>query len=466
MRSTRLLSIALPLAALLLPLGISACDGDDGASGQIPDLGTYGYDGGSGGSSGGYVLGPDAGSSEPAEAAPPEASAPTVPPIATTTPARAPAMCSGGAAPQAYLITLGGTLFALDPGTLEMQSLGVLPCDLTADPIAMTATTSGTAYVLYDDGNLFDVDVSTLACHPTAYQPGQLGFGAQVGLTVGAGDAADRLYAYGESAAPLLGISDLTSFRLFDVGPASPSPSGSTVDLASDAYGRLFTLGLDGTLYQLDPSTGAVLGEDHTGFTTQNGWTNGASSTALLAYDGQLFLLGGDSGGVSRYDVGTKALYPVGAVNQVVVAASAAPCVSAAEAGPDAGASDAAATEGGTPEAGPPASAFSPGDAWMGTYVCVQGLTNLALLVESVNGNSIDARFDFDWESGSTQGSYELTGTYDPSTREAVFTPGPWVSQPSSSWSPVGMDGFVDLSGTSYAGNIQFAGCGAFSLSR
>jgi len=94
--------------------------------------------------------------------------------------------------------------------------------------------------------------------------------------------------------------------------------------------GEKFTLGLDGTLYELDPSTGAVLGADHTGFTSDNGWTNGVSGAALLAYDGQLYVFGGASGGVSRYDVATKALYPIGAVNQMVVGASATPCLSAA----------------------------------------------------------------------------------------------------------------------------------------
>jgi hypothetical protein len=464
MRSPRVLALALPLGALVAPFFIVACDGDDYGASPIPEPGNYGgYDGGSGSSSGGYVVGPDAGWLEQPDAAPPEASAPTVPPISSATPARAPAMCSGGASPAAYVMTQGGTLFSLDPGTLEMRSLGVLACDTTAGPIALSATTSGTAYVLYDDGNLFDVDLSTLACRPTAYQSGQLGFGTQVGLSVGAGNTADRLYAYGEGAAPVLAVSDLSSFRFFQVGAVAPTPTGPTIDLTTDAYGRLFTFGLDGTLYQIDPSTGSVLGADHTGFVAAE-WTNGGSSTSLLAYDGQLYLLSGQSGGISRYDVASKSLYPMGALNQLVVGASATPCLSAAAAsGPDAGAPEAGSTEGG---AAAPANAFSPGDAWMGTYVCVQGLTNLALVVESVSGNSIDARFDFDWVSGSTQGSYELTGTYDPATREATFTPGPWVSQPDSSWSPVGMDGFVDLSGTTFSGNIQFAGCGAFAVSR
>ncbi len=201
-----------------------------------------------------------------------------------------------------------------------------------------------------------------------------------------------------------------------------------------------------------------MLGADHTGFVTA-AWPDGGRDTSLLAYGGQLYLVSGQSGGISRYDVASKSLYPVGALNQQVVAASATPCLSAPTSfGPDAGLPDGGAAA--------PSNVFSPGDAWMGTYVCVQGLTNLALVVESVSGSSIAARFDFDWVSGSTQGSYELTGTYDPATREATFTPGPWVSQPGSSWSPVGMDGFVDLGGTSYSGNIQFAGCGAFAVAR
>jgi hypothetical protein len=161
--------------------------------------------------------------------------------------------------------------------------------------------------------------------------------------------------------------------------------------------------------------------------------------------------LGGPSGGVNRYDLGTEALFPMGQVNQTIIGASAPPCLSSASAPPES-------------DAGVSTNPFSSGDAWIGTYACPQGLIDLALVVESVVGNSVNARFDFAY--GTTQGSFELGGTFDPTSREATFTPGSWVSQPGSSWFTVGMDGYVDLGGESYSGTITAAGCGAFAVAR
>jgi hypothetical protein len=455
----------------LSPIAAVACGGappDGGLPGECTpsydnDGCGYGY-GSSGSGGGGY--GYDAGSPAVPEAGTPEAEAAAapLPPIPTTPPGQTASQCAGGAAPSAYLWAEDGTLFAFDLTSLETRSLGVVSCPTMALPWTLSVTTSGTAYMLYDDSSLYELDLTTLACQPTAYQPGQLGFtGGEEGITLGAGNTADRLYVYGQGTSTLLGISDLSSFNVFQLGAITPGPAAFPVDLKSDAYGRLFALATGGTLEQLDPATGAILGQDETGFdSTQGGW-------ALLAYDGQLYFFGGANGGVSRYDVSTKALFPIGQVNQTIVGASATPCLSAAASAPPA--TDAGVPspdpEGGT-EAGPaaPANPFSAGDAWMGTYVCPQGLTNLAVVVESVDGNTMNARFDFDWIAGSTQGSYELTGRFDPTTREATFTPGPWVSQPGSNWFTVGMDGYVDLGGVSYAGNITNPGCGAFSVTR
>jgi hypothetical protein len=442
-------------------VSLSAMACSDGPYGPaVGESQSWGGSGSGSGSGGGYDYGDDAGTFPSFEAGASEAGAPSLPPISGAQPANAPAVCADGEPPKAYLWAQDGTLFAFDPGTLETRSLGVVPCSTSANPWTLTVTTSGTAYMLYDDWSLYEVSLGTLACEPTAYQPGQLGFLGQEGITVGAGNTADRLYVYGDGASPMLGVSDLSSFDLFQIGAITPGPAAFPVDLRSDAYGRLFALATGGVLEQLDPATGAILGEDATGFeATQGGW-------ALMAYDGELYFFGGDTGGVSRYDVASKALFPVGQVNQVIVGASATPCLSASASSPpddDAGSPDA------SPEAGAPAAPvnpFSAGDAWMGTYVCEQGLTNVALVVESVDGNAIDARFDFDWIAGSTQGSYVLTGSYDPTTREATFTPGAWVSQPGADWSPVGMDGYVDLSGMTYSGSITYQGCGAFDVTR
>jgi hypothetical protein len=444
------------LLSLGLVVAVSAMACGDGPYG--PELGASGSSGGYGGgsgSSGGYGYGDDAGISEAPEAGASEAGA-VVPPISTAPPGNAPALCADGEAPKAYLWAQDGTLFSFDPGSLETLRIGVVSCGTSANPWTLSVTTSGTAYVLYDDWTLYDVNLETLACTSTAYQSGQLGFIGREGITVGAGNTADRLYVYGDGASPMLGLSDLSSFALFEVGAITPAPAAFPVDLRSDAYGRLFALATGGTLEQIDPATGVILGEDQTGFeATMGGW-------ALMAYEDQLYFFGGYGGGVSRYDVATKALFPVGQVNQTIVGASATPCLSASASTPPG--DDAGSPEAGAPAA--PSNPFTAGDAWMGTYVCEQGLTNLALVVESVDGNTIDARFDYDWIAGSTQGSYVLTGTYDPTTREATFTPGAWVLQPGPDWAPVGMDGYVDLSGLTYSGSITYAGCGAFDVTR
>jgi hypothetical protein len=454
--------VASPFAIAVL--AAAACGGSppvDPGSAESPGMGGYG--GSSSGSSGGGTH-YDAGSHPSPEAAAPEAeaSAPNIPPISATPPTSTPAACEGGASPSAYLWASDGTLLALDLGSMETRALGVVSCSTTANPWSLTVTTSGTAYVEYDDSSLYQISLSSLICQSTAYQTGQLGFTGYEGITVGAGNTADRLYVYGQrpASSTVLGLSDLSTFRLFQVGTTTTvGPAVFPVDLKSDAYGRLFALGADGALEQLDPSTGALLGEDHTGF-------DGAPGRGtLLTYDGQLYFFAGQDGAVTRYDVAGKGLFPLGQVNQMIVDVSATPCLSAAAMPPpDADAGDDGGDDGGTAS---PANPFSAGDAWMGTYVCSQGLTDLALVVESIDGNSVTARFDFDMFGSAIQGSYELTGTFDPTTREAQFTPGSWVSQPSlTSVAAVGMDGYVDLSGQTYAGNITGMDCGAFSVTR
>ena len=369
----------------------------------------------------------------------PSSSSPGNPPIAAT-PSRAPLACADGVAPQAYVWASDGTLFAFDPGTLATRSLGVISCTSSANPYSLAVSRSGVAYVGYDDGSVYEVDIASLACASTPLAPGQLGLQGFYGIALGAETGADRLYVYGEST---LGVSDVSDFILFDVGQVEKAPTQG-LDLKVDPYGRMFGLSSGGTLLELDPSTGSIVGQDSTGFDGSAGW-------ALLSYESRLYFIGGRSGGVSLYDIASKSLLPTGQVNQGIVGAAAVPCIPATGAAP-----------GSTASANP----FSPGEVWIGTYGCAQGVTDVALAVDTVDGNSMTGRFDFDWVSGSTTGSFALTGSFDPVTHKATFTPGPGESQPGPSWSTVGMDGFVDLSGLVYSGDITFQGCGAFSVHR
>jgi len=109
---------------------------------------------------------------------------------------------------------------------------------------------------------------------------------------------------------------------------------------------------------------------------------------------------------------------------------------------------------------------FAGGDHWKGTYTCPQGLTQLDLQIISVSGDDIpEAIFSFDWTTGGVSGAFYMSGTFDPNTWNATLTPGAWITQPSG-WFTVGMEGTVDSSTMTYAGNITASGCGTFSVAR
>ena len=125
-----------------------------------------------------------------------------------------------------------------------------------------------------------------------------------------------------------------------------------------------------------------------------------------------------------------------------------------------------------TPAATPPTAIdpFHAGDDWGGTYTCAQGLTKLDLRIVSMHGDVIDdATFDFDWASGGVRGSYHLSGSFDPATSTATFTPGEWIDYPGamggySSWYAVGISGAA--SDAVFAGDVSNPACGTFTLAR
>jgi hypothetical protein len=107
------------------------------------------------------------------------------------------------------------------------------------------------------------------------------------------------------------------------------------------------------------------------------------------------------------------------------------------------------------------ANPFAEGQAWVGSYVCPQGRTALALRIEAVHGDAIQALFDFDFGGGRAMGRFELHGTFTAASGEATFEPGAWLLRPPGYYS-VGMKGRV--SRTVYEGAIVGAGCDGYTL--
>lgn len=264
---------------------------------------------------------PDASASiDDAAAAPRDLSDDAMPQIDAAPPPDAVA-CPSGTLSVAYLISQDALLYAFDPAPVTATLVGQLACPApSALPWTMTISANRRAYLLYEDWNIYEVDLSTLACTRTAYAPGQLGLVAQLGITVAPNAGSESLYYVGApstAASLVLAVSDLSTFALSAVGPVVPTPTELVLDIRADAFGRIFGLGQHGTLVQIDRATGNVVAEDMTGFN--------ASNWALLAYGGALYFFSGSD--VSRYDLGTKQLTPLANIGIPVVGASAAPCV-------------------------------------------------------------------------------------------------------------------------------------------
>jgi hypothetical protein len=378
----------------------------------------------------------------------------TAPPIGPTTLTPGPAACARGQSPQALLLTEDATLLSFDPPSLSTRVLGKLGCPSSPTPAAFAVTSSGTAFVLGRDQVIYQVDLASLSCTKSAYAPGQLGF-APSGMTAGAGPAADRMYYVGGSGQPEFAVSDLTSFDLFEIGALGSSGTPALIDAKVDAFDRMYALGIDGTLEQLDPTSGEVLGEDHTGF---QGTTTGS---AMLVWGTELYLFQGGTGNVSRYDLASKTSTPVGAISMALVGAGSTPCVASSAVSEDAGLD--AAVDGGSGQDDNP---FIAGQVWIGTYACPNGVTPAALAVESVSGDAIQARMDILVGMPVSAASYAVTGTYDPSTREVDFAPGRWFESPPADFSAVGLDGFASVAGDELSGTVSASGCGAFSMTR
>ncbi len=207
----------------------------------------------------------------------------------------------GGPSEVSYVLDGSGVLYRYEVSTGQATPLGTPDCGDSNVQWTMTASRD-TAYILYTDGPLYAVDLATLACSPTPFQPGQLGLDYDYGIAVTGSGGAGRLYVYGVptgAANPILAAGDLQSFVLTKVGDVLPAPPPSTypVNLTADGAGHLYAFSPGGFVQQVNPSTGAVLQSAQTGVTTTGTW-------ATLAYGKDLHLWVGSN--VVGYNLSTR----------------------------------------------------------------------------------------------------------------------------------------------------------------
>lgn len=162
-----------------------------------------------------------------------------------------------------YIIGAGNQLYSFAPQTLTVSPVGVVACPSAgATPFSMAVDRAGTAWVVFSDGHLFAVDVTTAACTATSYAVGQQGlttFGMGFVATSAGSDQEELFVAdyFGSGIAPL----DTSSLTLGPVRDFDQLFAAAELTGTGDArlYGFFQTSPI--IIGEIDKATGAVLSQ-------------------------------------------------------------------------------------------------------------------------------------------------------------------------------------------------------------
>lgn len=175
-----------------------------------------------------------------------------------------------------YVMTEQQRLYRFDPPAARFTEIGEIRCPgATSTPNSMAVERSGTAYVVFLDGQLFKVSTRDASCSQTPYVPNQLGwtkFG--MGFATRFGGPDETLYVADTSLSSSRGLAiiDTTSFVLKFVGPFS-IPLGA-IELTGTGDGRLFgfspasTGSRDARIVELSQADATVLSDTRVRTTT------------------------------------------------------------------------------------------------------------------------------------------------------------------------------------------------------
>jgi hypothetical protein len=134
-----------------------------------------------------------------------------------------------------YVVAQDRTFSAFDPRTKTFRDIGVLNCPAGpgAQPFSMAVARDATAYVLYDDSELFKVSTSNLACTTTSFSPtlayALFGMGFSTDTVGGTADTLFIAGGLGVGTTSKLGNLDVSAFGttpLVDI-PGWPELTGT-----------------------------------------------------------------------------------------------------------------------------------------------------------------------------------------------------------------------------------------------
>jgi hypothetical protein len=188
------------------------------------------------------------------------------PPVNYVEPGPLPPYCTGADDTWIYVITEENELLRFEPPAASFTSVGMIDCPGAsgATPFSMAVDYQGTAYSIFDSGELFAVSTATASCAATSSPINTSAFTPTFGMGFSADTdgLGETLFLAGTTTPGELGTLDTSTFVARPVGMFS-SDIGEA-ELTGTGDGRLFAFGvvpeLDGAhLAELNKTDASVL---------------------------------------------------------------------------------------------------------------------------------------------------------------------------------------------------------------
>jgi hypothetical protein len=182
--------------------------------------------------------------------------------------------CADAGVTYIYVVTSQNELYSYDPSNHSFTLRGLLDCPAGAGatPFSMGVDRLGTAFVVFNDGQLYRVSTFDASCEETGYLAGQQGFDRfGMGFATDEGGPEEKLYvAEINFAAPSLGLAtiDTETLELSYINPFSDETLGFAAELTGTGVGSLHAYFLDeegfgGDLVEIDKNTAEILSKVH-----------------------------------------------------------------------------------------------------------------------------------------------------------------------------------------------------------
>lgn len=174
-----------------------------------------------------------------------------------------------------YVVDSSNGLHSFNPQTLAFSTIGTLKCPTSGGGFGLTDPTpnsmgvdrSGTAWVNFDDGELFKVSTADASCTATTYTPSTDQNQQRWGMAFSSnssGSTDETLFAVpnnGQSKGYGLNSLDLTSLSLTSIGAFTDGLPNKAAELTGTGTGDLygfFDTSPNATLAQIDKTSGAT----------------------------------------------------------------------------------------------------------------------------------------------------------------------------------------------------------------